>query len=77
MSGGHFKTRRKYFFLRKIQNQSKVNFEEKVLPFTSTESKDPTLIVKPDEPKIEGKPHPSDRIIKSIQGSFTNYICIR
>ena len=67
MSGGHFKNRWKKVFLRKIQGGSKVDFEEKVSPFTSTTSKDPLLIAKCDEPKVEGQVHSSDRIVKSIQ----------
>ena len=66
MLGGHFKLRRRYFFLRTIKNDEKVSFEEKVSSNSST-SKDPTLIVKPDTPKIDGEPHPSDRIVKAIQ----------
>ena len=67
MSGGHFKTRRKYFFLRKIQDGSKVSFEKKVTHLTSTTSKDPLLIAKSHGPKVDSLPHPSDRIVKTIQ----------
>ena len=44
-----------------------VQFEEKVSHFTSTTSRDPLLIAKCDEPKVEGKSHCADRIIKNIQ----------
>ena len=67
MSGGHFKSRRKKLFLRKIHGDGKVKFEEKVSPFTSSTSKDPTLIAKCDKPKIQGHCHSWDRIVKSIQ----------
>ena len=67
MSGGHFKSRWKKFFLRKIQGGGKVEFEEKVSTYNSTTSKDPFLIAKSDEPKIEGQFHSSDRNVKSIQ----------
>lgn len=67
MSGGHFTNSRKKFFLRRIQGDGKVQFEEKVSHFTSTTSRDPLLIAKCDEPKVEGKSHCADRIIKNIQ----------
>ena len=67
MSGGHFKSRWKKFLLRKIQSGGKVELEEKLSPFNSTNSKDPLLIAKCDEPKIEGQFHSTDRIVKSIQ----------
>lgn len=50
---------------RKIQGGGKVEFDEKVSPLTSSTSKDPLLIAKPDGPKVEGKSHPTDRIIKA------------
>ena len=65
MSGGHFTNSRKKFFLRRIQGDGKVQFEEKVSHFTSTTSRDPLLIAKCDEPKVES--HYADRIIKNIQ----------
>ena len=68
MSGGHYrKNRLKYFLLRKIHSGGKVEFEEKVSSLTSSTSKDPLLIPKPDGPKVQGQSHPTDRIIKNIQ----------
>ena len=65
MSGGHFKTRRRYLFFRKIQGGGPIKFDEEVSHLTSSISRDPTLIAKADGPKIEDKSHPTDRIIKA------------
>ena len=65
MSSGHFS--KKYKVFKKITTGTTVNFQERRSPFTTTTSKDPTLISKIEEPKIEGKPSPADRIVKAIQ----------
>ena len=53
------------FSFRKIQGGGPIKFDEEVSHLTSSTSRDPTLIAKADGPKIEGKSHPTDRIIKA------------
>ena len=65
MSGGHWRNRRRYLLLRKIQGGGTIPFDEKVSNLTTSTSKDPVLIAKADGPKVEGQAHPTDRIIKA------------
>ena len=64
MSSGHFS--KKYKVFKRIKNGTTVHFKERILNFTSTTSKDPTLISKIEEAKIQ-KPSAADRIVKVIQ----------
>ena len=64
MSSGHFS--KKYKVFKKITTGTTVHFKERISNFTSTTSKDPTLISKIEEAKIQ-KPSAANRIIKVIQ----------
>ena len=64
MSSGHFS--KKYKVFKKIKTETTVHFKERISNFTSTTSKDPTLISKIEEAKIQ-KPSAADRIVKVIQ----------
>ena len=64
MSSGHFS--KKYKVFKRIKTGTNVNFKERISNFTSTTSKDPTLISKIEEAKIQ-KPSAADRIVKVIQ----------
>ena len=64
MSSGHFS--KKYKVFKKIKTGTTVHFKERISNFTSTTSKDPTLISKIEEAKIQ-KPSAADRIVKVIQ----------
>ena len=64
MSSGHFF--KKYKVFKKIKTGTTVHFKERISNFTSTTSKDPTLISKIEEAKIQ-KPSAADRIVKVIQ----------
>ena len=64
MSSGYFS--KKYKVFKRIKTGTTVHFKERTSNFTSTTSKDPTLISKIEEPKIQ-KPSAADRIVKVIQ----------
>ena len=51
---------------KRIKTGTTVYFKERIPNFTSTTSKDPTLISKIEEAKIQ-KPSAADRIVKVIQ----------
>ena len=51
---------------KRIKTGTTVHFKERISNFTSTTSKDPTLISKIEEAKIQ-KPSAADRIVKVIQ----------
>ena len=64
MSSGHFSKTYKVF--KRIKTGTTVHFKERISNFTSITSKDPTLISKIEEAKIQ-KPSAADRIVKVIQ----------
>ena len=64
MSSGYFS--KKYKVFKRIKIGTTVHFKERISNFTSTTSKDPTLISKIEEAKIQ-KPSAADRIVKVIQ----------
>ena len=64
MSSGHFS--KKYKVFKRIKTGTTVHFKKRISNFTSTTSKDPTLISKIEEAKIQ-KPSAADRIVKVIQ----------
>ena len=64
MSSGHFS--KKYKVFKRIKTGTTVHFNKRISNFTSTTSKDPTLISKIEEAKIQ-KPSAADRIVKVIQ----------
>ena len=67
MSGGHFGSHRRYYYLQKITSGNPIESIEKLSSLDSSSSNDLSLIAKVDEPKIPGKPHPTDHTIKVVQ----------
>ena len=67
MSGGHFSSRRRYYYLRKIYSGEPVEAIEKLSNLDSSSSNDLSLIPKVDEQKVSNKPHSTDHTIKVVQ----------
>ena len=72
ISGGHWRVKKRYSLFRKLTSGTTVNFEERISPFTTSTSRDPTLTSKLEQPEAEKKSTTADRIVKVVQIQVRN-----